>query len=102
MPARYCVGPSMATDWGEDRPALSRCLTQRALAYFLPYWRRVLLVFACIAASAGLGLVPALVTKALIDYLAHPRDGFAHLAVIVGVGVLATLTAGLVGVLQSY
>src|SRR5712692_7261376 len=39
MPDRYCVGPSMATDWGDDRPALSWCLARRVLAYFRPYWR---------------------------------------------------------------
>ena len=102
MPESYCAGPSMANDWGEDKPMLTRPLLQRMLCCILPYWRRAIVVLACIGAGAGLGLVPALVTKALIDYLAHPRDGFAQLAVIVGAGVAATIAAGLVGVLQSY
>ena len=102
MPDRYCVGPSMATDWGDEKPALSRRLVGRVLGYVRPYWRRALLVLLCIGAGAGLGLVPALVTKALIDYLAHPHDGFGRLAVIVGIGVAATIAGGLVGVLQSY
>ncbi len=102
MPDSYCAGPSMATDWGETKPRLSWCLLQRVLGYFLPYWHRALVVLACIAAGAGLGLVPALVTKALIDYLAHPLGGFSRLALIVSAGVVATIAAGLVGVLQSY
>ncbi len=101
MPERYCVGPSMAVDWGEAQPAISRRLLPRALWYFVPYWRRALGVLACIGAGAGLGLVPALATRALIDDLAHPRDGLARLVEIVGAGVAATLAAGLVGVLQS-
>ncbi len=101
MPERYCVGPSMATDWGEEKPTLSWRLTQRVLGYVRPYGRRALLVLICIGAAV-LGLAPALITKALIDDLAHPRGGFAHLAVIVGVGVAAAIAAGLVGVFQSF
>jgi ATP-binding cassette subfamily B protein len=92
----------MATDWGEEQPVLSRRLLGRVFRYFLPYWHRALLVLVCIGAGAGLGLVPALVTKALIDYLAQPRGGFAQLALIVSAGVAATLAAGLVGILQSF
>ncbi len=102
MPESYCVGPSMAVDWGEGQPVLTRPMVQRVLRYVLPYWRRALVVLASIGVGAGLGLVPALVTKALIDYLAHPSGGLAQLALIVAIGVGATITAGLVGVLESY
>ncbi len=102
MPESYCVGPAMATDWGEQKPELSRRLLARVFSYFLPYWRRGLAVLACIAASAGLGLVPALVTKGLIDYLAHPQAGLEPLALIVGAGVGAAIAGGLIGMLQSY
>jgi len=101
VPPRFCVGPSMATDWGEQAP-LSLCLLRRVFAYFRPYWRRALIVFGCIGAAAGLGLAPALVTKGLIDYLAHPDAGLRPLALLVGAGVGATLLGGLVGVLQEY
>src|SRR3984893_12048869 len=102
MPDSYCVGPSMATDWGEEQPALTRSLLQRVCRYFLPYWPRALVVLACIGAGAGLGLVPALVTKALIDFLAHPHGCFAQLALIVSAGVVATLAAGGGGILQAF
>jgi len=80
VPDRYCAGPNMATDWGEQKPDISRRLLARVFAYFLPYWPRALAVLACIAAAAGLGLVPALVTKGLIDYLGRPTGGLGPLA----------------------
>jgi ATP-binding cassette, subfamily B, bacterial len=102
MPEQYCVGPSMATDWGEQKPQLTRRLLGRVFGYFLPYWAQGLAVLVCIACAAALGLVPALVTKGLIDYLAHPRGGLGPLALIVGAGVGAAIVGGLVGMLQSY
>jgi len=66
MPEQYCVGPAMATDWGEQKPQLTRRLLGRVFSYFLPYWSQALVVLACIAAGAALGLVPALVTKGLL------------------------------------
>ncbi|MDQ6773723.1 MAG: ABC transporter ATP-binding protein/permease [Candidatus Dormibacteraeota bacterium] len=92
----------MATDWGEEQPKISRRLLGRVFGYFVPYWRKAVVVLACIAAAAGLGLVPALVTKGLIDYLAHPRGGLGPLALIVGAGVAAAILGGLIGMLQSY
>ena len=102
MPEKYCVGPSMATDWGEEKPEISRRLLGRVFCYFLPYWRRGAAALACIAAAAALGLVPALVTKALIDYLAHPNGGLEPLVLIVSAGVGAALLGGLIGMLQAY
>jgi len=102
MPEQYCVGPAMATDWGEQQPRLTRRLLGRVFRYFLPYWTKGLVVLACIAAAAALGLVPALVTKGLIDYLTHPNGGLGPLALIVGAGVAAAIAGGLVGMLQSY
>src|SRR5579859_6250039 len=102
MPERFCVGPSMAVDWGDDVPPISRGLLGRVFGYFLPYWRRGLLALLCIGATAGLGLAPALVTKGLIDYLGHPNRGLEPIALFVGAGVAASVAGGLVGVLQTY
>lgn len=35
MPEQYCVGPSMATDWGDEKPEISRRLLGRVFSYFL-------------------------------------------------------------------
>src|SRR3989475_1329056 len=103
MPDRYCVGPSMAVDWGDEQPSrLSWCLVRRIFGYCLPYWRRGLVALACIGAAAALGLAPALVTKGLIDYLAHPTGALGPLVLLVTAGVIASLLGGLIGVLQSY
>jgi ATP-binding cassette subfamily B protein len=101
---RYCVGPTMAVDWGETEPAGAdrRRMIRRVLAYFRPYRGSGLLVVACIAAQALLGLVPALVFKSLIDTLARPHPSFGQVGFLVGAGVGSAVAGGLIGVAQSY
>ena len=94
----------MAVDWGDETPppAAQRALRRRALASFSPYRRKGVLVVSCIATGAVLGLVPALVTKALIDGLTGAHRSVGHLAVLVAASVGASLVAGLVGVGESF
>src|SRR6266568_5169818 len=102
--ARYCVGPTMAVDWGEDDAPVrvTRGLLGRVLGYFSPYRGRGVLVAACIAAESVLGLAPAVVIRALIDYLGHPHGNLGHVLLLVAVGVGAALGGGLIGVADSY
>ncbi len=101
---RYCVGPTMAVDWGEDDAPVrvTRGLLGRVLGYFSPYRGRGVLVAACIAAESVLGLAPAVVIRALIDYLGHPHGNLGHVLLLVAVGVGAALGGGLIGVADSY
>jgi ATP-binding cassette subfamily B protein len=103
---RYCVGPAMAVDWGQDEqeltPADRRRMMARVLSYFRPYWRPGLLVVACIAVQAVLGLAPAVVFKSLIDTLARPHPSFAHVGLLVAAGIGAAVAGGLTGVGQAY
>ena len=103
---RYCVGPAMAVDWGEDQPELTAAdrhrMMARVLAYFRPYWRPGLVVVACIAVQAVLGLAPAVVFKSLIDTLARPHPSFAHVALLVAAGIVAAAAGGLAGVAEAY
>jgi len=103
---RYCVGPAMAVDWGEDQPELDpadqRRMMARVLSYFRPYWRPGLVVVACIAVQAVLGLAPAVVFKSLIDTLAHPHPSFPHVALLVAAGIAAAAVGGLTGVGEAY
>src|SRR5260370_42163527 len=87
----------MAADWGDDGPRLSRALVQRVFCYFMPYWRRALIVLGCIGISAGLGLAPALVTKGVIDYLGNPTNGVGPLALLVAVGRAVSPPRGVIG-----
>jgi ATP-binding cassette subfamily B protein len=102
MPERFCVGPSMAVDWGDDVSPISRVLLQRVLFCFLPYWRRGLLALLCLGIMAGIGLAPALITKGLIDELGNPTRGLQPILLLVGAGVAAAIVGGLVGVLETY
>jgi ATP-binding cassette subfamily B protein len=77
-------------------------LLRRVAAYFRPYWRHGLLALATILAASALGLVPALVTKTLIDRVLRPGASFKMVALTVLAGVLAGLGEGVLGVLRSY
>ena len=102
--ARYCVGASMEIDWGEEEPQArwDWCLVKRVFAYFRPYWRYGVAAIACLAAGAALGLVPAVVTKTVIDALAHPDRAFGRVLLLILLGVGASLVGGLVGVAESW
>ena len=101
---RYCAGPVMAVDWGEDDAPVrvTRGLLGRVFGYFAPYWGRGGLVAACIAAESVLGLAPAVVIRALIDYLGRPHGHLGHVLLLVAAGVGAALGGGLIGVADSY
>jgi ATP-binding cassette subfamily B protein len=102
--AQYCVGPVMATDWGEDDapPKVERALLSRVFGYFRPYWRQGAVALLCLLGQALLGLAPALVFKTLIDYLVKAHTAFGHVALIVAAGVAAAVVGGLLGVAESY
>lgn len=103
MAERYCVGITMAVDWGDEEPqGVDRRLARRVLHYFRPYWRAGAGALVCIAAGAALALVPALVLKSLIDYLGRSDAGFGHVTALIGVSMLAAVLVGAIGVLESY
>ena len=91
-------------DWGEQRPQvrLEWRLLRRVFSYFLPHWALALVVLGCIAAAAALGLVPALVTKNLIDYLTRPGGQLGFVLFLTAGLVGSALAGGLIGVVQSY
>src|SRR3989441_3259074 len=77
-------------------------LLKRVFSYFIPYWRLALVVLACIGAAAALGLVPAIVTRDLINYLTGRHGEFGFVALLIGILVGSSVVGGLIGVLQSY
>jgi ATP-binding cassette subfamily B protein len=77
-------------------------LLRRVFSYFIPYWRLALVVLACIGAAAALGLVPAIVTRDLINYLTGRHGQFGTVAILIGILVGSAVVGGLIGVLQSY
>ena len=77
-------------------------LLKRVFSYFIPYWPLALIVLACIVAAAALGLVPAIVTRDLINYLTGQHGQFGFVAFLIGLLVGSSLLGGLIGVVQSY
>ena len=77
-------------------------LLKRVFSYFVPYWGLALIVLACIGAAAALGLVPAIVTRDLINYLTSQHGQFGFVAFLIGLLVGSSLLGGLIGVVQSY
>src|ERR1700736_6678372 len=77
-------------------------LLKGVFSYFIPYWRLAVVVLACIGVTAALWLIPAVVTRDLINYLTGRHDGFGFVALLIGILVGSSLLGGLIGVLQSY
>ncbi|TMD64440.1 MAG: ABC transporter ATP-binding protein [Chloroflexi bacterium] len=77
-------------------------LLRRVFSYFIPYWALALVVLLCIGVAAALGLVPALVTQHLINYLTGRPGQFSFVALLIGLLVGSSLLGGLIGVVQSY
>jgi len=66
-------------------------LLKRVFSYFIPYWPLALIVLACIVAAAALGLVPAIVTRDLINYLTGQHGQFGFVAFLIGLLVGSSL-----------
>ena len=77
-------------------------LLRRVFSYFLPYWRHALVVLGCILVGSLTSLVPAWVTKTLIDTALRPGGNYGFIVVVVLAGVAAAVADGLLSVLQSY
>jgi len=81
--------------------AVSELNLRRIIGFLTPYWRQLLLIFATVALAAGVGVVPPLLTRAIID---SAIDG-ADRQLLAGLALAfagAALAMGLVGVLRSY
>src|SRR5919204_1004641 len=91
------------TDWGEKQQVrLEWGLLKRVFSYFVPYWKSALVVLACIGVAAALGLVPAQITKELVDGLSGQSINFRMILILIGALILSAIVGGLVGVLQAW
>jgi ATP-binding cassette, subfamily B, bacterial len=84
-----------------DIPGLDRAVLTRAIGYLRPYASRAARVFAAIAISSLLTLVPALVVKRIVD-VAIPERDLAALAWLSIAMVAGPLLAGLITVFQRH
>lgn len=91
---------NMGGDPGRS-PRIERGQIRRVAGYFLPYWRQWMVIFACIAATAILGVLPPLAVRGILDD-AIPHQNMRLLMLLVGAIILLNALSGLVGVLQNY
>jgi ATP-binding cassette, subfamily B, bacterial len=83
-----------------DLPAVEGQTLRRILTWLRPYRGAATLVFACLAVSAGLGVLPPLLVKAVVDRALPARDLRSLLLLCAGMATVA-LVAGLLSVGQK-
>jgi ATP-binding cassette subfamily B protein len=91
-------------NYGDDktpRRKIEREQLKRVARYLKPYWRQWLVIFCCIAATAGLGVLPLLCVRGILDQ-AIPDQNLRLLYLLVGGIVVLNVLSGLIGVLQHY
>jgi len=81
-------------------PSLDRAKLKRIGRYFLPYWWSWLVIFVCIGATSGLGVLPPFCVRYIIDR-AIPAADHALLAVLAGAMVGLAGVSGIIGVVQQ-
>jgi ATP-binding cassette subfamily B protein len=85
----------------EKQKLKGRVNWRRLRSLFRPYWKMELMVLVCIFMSSSLGLLPPLLTQAIIDR-ALPAHNMNMLAGFVIAMVASAVLAGLIGVYQGY
>ena len=85
----------------QQAPKLSAPLVKRIFSYLRPYWRRLILVMLIILVSAGVGLLPSILTGRMIDdgLIAGQWEVLVQLIIL---SLLVTLVSNLIHILQSY
>jgi ATP-binding cassette, subfamily B, bacterial len=88
---------------GDDAPSVRMDAAQmrRVASYLMPYWKQWLVIFACIAATAALGVLPPLAVRGILDN-AIPQRNMNLLYLLVGAIIALNILSGLIGVLQNY
>ena len=81
--------------------ALGTMNARRTGRFLLPYWRRLALILVTVSVAAGLGVIPPLLVRAIVDDAIPASDRTLLLKLSLGV-VGAALAIGLAGVLRTY
>lgn len=88
-------------DEDQDRPSVDRALLRRVWSYARPYRGTLLGILVTVLVISGLGVVPPILIRYLIDVAIPNRD--LGLLTLLGAGmVLVPLVSALVGVLQRW
>ena len=85
----------------QNVPKVSWALIKRILSYLKPYWFQFVLVFLTILVSAGVGLLPSIITGRIVNEALVGKD--MKLLIQLLIAAFITLTASqVIGVLESY
>ena len=82
-------------------PKVTKGLIMRVFSYLKPYWKQLILVLLCIAASSIAGLLPSVLTGKIIDEGLIGKN-MRLLIIYIAASFGVTLLASLIGVLESY
>ena len=97
------MGPRgfLTDDEKKNAPKVSWKLIKRILSYLKPYWFQLLLVFLAILVSAGIGLLPSIITGKIVDEALGMHD-MAKLIRFVIYAFVTLAASEIIGVLESY
>lgn len=82
-------------------PKVSWALIKRILGYLKPYWLQFLLVFLTILVSAGVGLLPSIITGRIVNEALVGKDMKLLIQLLIAAFVTLTVSQ-VIGVLESY
>lgn len=84
-----------------NRPKITLDLIKRISAYLKPFIKQLILVVIIIIVASVLSILPSILTGKIIDEGLIQRD-FNRLLVLVGLSLLVTFLANLIGLVESY
>lgn len=98
----FGLGRSIYKEPDEDQDVkLDWPFTKRVLKYFIPYWKKIIIIFICLGITAGLGVIPPLLVRAILDKAIAEKHLDLLNWLVLGL-IFIPIASGLVGVLQSF
>ena len=85
----------------QNVPKVSWALIKRILGYLKPYWLQFLLVFLTILVSAGVGLLPSIITGRIVNEALVGKNMKLLIQLLIAAFVTLTVSQ-VIGVLESY
>lgn len=86
----------------QNAPKVSWPLIKRILSYLKPYWLQFLLVFLAILVSAGIGLLPSIITSKIVDDALIKYRDMGLLLKLLAAAFGTMIASEVIGVLESY
>ncbi len=98
------MGPHgfLTEDEKKNAPKISWPLIKRILTYLKPYWLQFLLVFLAILISAGIGLLPSIITSKIVDDALIKYRDMVLLIKLLAAAFGTMIASEVIGVLESY